>query len=486
MSTEHQRYSTENQVAGILAYAAEHGYEIVRTYSDEGISGLALKGRAGLAQLLADVIGRTAEFDRILVFDVSRWGRFQDPDQSAHYEFLCREAGVDVEYCAEPFENDGSLGANILKQIKRNMAAEYSRELSAKVIAGQRRLAEKGFWQGGPPGYGLRRMILAADGTERGVAGHGAYKALQSDRTVLILGPPEELEVVRRIFRLFVVGGLHRRGLVRLLNAEGVPTGLDRPWSEHLVKRILTNESYIGNVVYGQVSTRLGRPTIRNPREDWVTATNVLPPVIRPQIFAEAQRLIQACARSQSDAEMLRRLASLAAERGHLSSAEIKAAPGLQCPQAYMRRFGGLPAAYRLIGHQPKRRTTYRRMDGFKDRLIELLVAETNRGDRKKRPRSEIWRQLVSEGFKGGYSSLEQHVRDWELRTFGAPQHRQRHRRFADQELLEGLRALLVREGRLSTDLIEADPGLPRAYIFWKRFGGLKKAYALIGYGEAR
>ena len=54
------------------------------------------------------VSGR-ADFTAILVYDVSRWERFQDADESAYYEFLCKEAGITVHYCAEQFENDGSL-----------------------------------------------------------------------------------------------------------------------------------------------------------------------------------------------------------------------------------------------------------------------------------------------------------------------------------------------------------------------------------------
>ena len=42
MSTEHQRYSTENQGDAILEYAARRGLEVVRTYADEGKSGLRL------------------------------------------------------------------------------------------------------------------------------------------------------------------------------------------------------------------------------------------------------------------------------------------------------------------------------------------------------------------------------------------------------------------------------------------------------------
>mgnify|MGYP006201013309 CR=1 FL=1 len=47
---------------------------------------------------------------------------------------------------------------------KRAMAGEYSRELSAKVFAGQCRLIELGFRQGGPAGYGLRISMHRQDG----------------------------------------------------------------------------------------------------------------------------------------------------------------------------------------------------------------------------------------------------------------------------------------------------------------------------------
>ncbi|WP_340644165.1 recombinase family protein, partial [Phenylobacterium sp.] len=157
MSTEHQKYSTTHQAAAIEGYAQAHGYQIIRTYCDEGISGVSIKNRKGLQQLLADILGGSADYGVVLVYDVSRWGRFQNPDQSAHYEFLCTEAGVHVEYCAELFENDGSLSSTLLKNLKRVMAAEYSRELSVKVADAHLRLAKLGYWQGGPPGYGFRR-----------------------------------------------------------------------------------------------------------------------------------------------------------------------------------------------------------------------------------------------------------------------------------------------------------------------------------------
>ncbi len=203
MSTEHQRYSTENQAAAIAAFARRSGFDVVKTYADHGVSGLKLSNRAGLKQLLADVMAGQSGFDVVLVYDVSRWGRFQNPDQSAHYEFLCAEAGVSVIYCAEPFENDGSLGSTLVKSLKRAMAAEYSRELSTKVAAAKRRIASKGFWVGSRPGYGLRRRIIDEKGRTVADCEEGQRKAFQGCRTILVHGPDDELAVIRRIFKLY-------------------------------------------------------------------------------------------------------------------------------------------------------------------------------------------------------------------------------------------------------------------------------------------
>jgi DNA invertase Pin-like site-specific DNA recombinase len=151
MSTDYQRYSIENQAAVIAAYAQLHSLSILCTYRDEGESGLTIRNRPGLVRLLNDVRSGHADFDHILVYDVSRWGRFQDVDESAHYEFICKQAGIKVAYCAEQFDNDGSMVSSIVKNIKRVMAAEYSRELSVKVHAGQCRIARLGFKLGGRP-----------------------------------------------------------------------------------------------------------------------------------------------------------------------------------------------------------------------------------------------------------------------------------------------------------------------------------------------
>jgi DNA invertase Pin-like site-specific DNA recombinase len=113
MSTEHQQYSPENQLDVIHQYAASHQMEISKVYSDHGRSGLNIAGREGLNRLMADVEKKQTDFSDLLVYDVSRWGRFQDVDESAYYEYVLKRAGIRVHYCAEQFENDGSMSSSV-------------------------------------------------------------------------------------------------------------------------------------------------------------------------------------------------------------------------------------------------------------------------------------------------------------------------------------------------------------------------------------
>lgn len=84
MSTDHQKYSTANQAEVIAAYARDRNLGIVRTYADEGLSGLGIGWREGLKALIADVETGNCNFECVLVYDISRWGRFQDVDESAY------------------------------------------------------------------------------------------------------------------------------------------------------------------------------------------------------------------------------------------------------------------------------------------------------------------------------------------------------------------------------------------------------------------
>lgn len=332
---------------------------IVRTYADEGKSGLNLSGREQLRQLLADVESEARDFEAVLVYDVSRWGRFQDADEAAYYEYKCRRAGVRVLYCAEPFENDGSPIGTIIKSVKRAMAGEYSRELSTKVFIGQCRLVELGFRQGGSAGYGLRRVVLDERGQRKAMLARGEQKSLQTDRVVLVPGPSEEVALLRRIYRHFVDDGWSERQIAATLNREGHRTDLDRPWTRGTVHQVLTNEKYVGNNVFNRSSFKLKQRRVRNSPDTWVRRDGAFDAIVNPALFARAAEIIAERSRRFTDEAMLTCLHRLLEEVGTLSGLIIDEQDDMASSSAYRHRFGSLLRAYALVGYQPRRDYRY-------------------------------------------------------------------------------------------------------------------------------
>ena len=359
MSTEHQQYSTENQSDVILRYGEENGMDIVRTYADDGKSGVSIAGRAALKRLIADVESGAASFDVILVYDVSRWGRFQDADESAYYEYLCKRANIAVHYCAEPFANDGSLSSTLLKTIKRTMAGEFSRELSVKVFAGQCRLTELGFRQGGVAGYGLRRLLVDQNRNPKSLLAQGERKSIQTDRVILVHGPKEEVAVVREIFSRFTEQRQGETSIAEILNSRSLTTHTNRHWSAVHVHRILTYPKYMGSNVYNRRSYRLKTKAVSNPPEMWVSRDLAFEPIISPEVFRRAQEIMaKRCIRFSND-EMLEFLRRLLAQKGFLSAGLIDETDGIPSSSDYRRRFKGLTPAYKLIGYVPRRNPAY-------------------------------------------------------------------------------------------------------------------------------
>ncbi len=355
MSTDFQRYSTRNQADAIAVYAACHGFEIVRTYSDEGRSGLTIKARSSLQQLIDDVNSREAEFKAILVYDVSRWGRFQDTDESAHYEFLCRKAGIAVHYCAEKFDNDGSLTAMILKHLKRMMAAEYSRELSTKVYVGQCRLAGLGYRQGGMAGYGLRRLAIDAEGKPRLKLKMGEQKSVHTDRVILVPGPQHEVDTIRRIYRQYITGLTSPQAIANQLNKEGILSERGGPWDRQMIYEVISNEKYIGNNVFNRTSMKLAGQQVFNPRDLWIRVEGAFEAIIDPGQFAAAQRVREdrAAYMRLSDEEMLARLVDLWKRCGGLSEIIISRSNSVPALTTYRNRFGNMANIYERIGYVP-------------------------------------------------------------------------------------------------------------------------------------
>lgn len=361
MSTDIQKYSPENQRTVIAAYAAQRGITIVRSYADEGRSGLTIVGRDGLNELIQDVQQGRAGFNCILVYDVSRWGRFQDVDESAYYEFICKRAGIAIHYCEEEFENDGSLASVLLKSVSRVEAANFSRKLSKRVFVAQSHGVSLGFWRGGPAGYGLRRQAVDETGAPRALLKPKEQKHFKSDRVILVPGPKSEVEVVHRIFKDFAARKKTRTEIANELNAQGINNAQGNPWQMQTVNILLRNEVYLGHNVFNRRSCKLKQKPVDNPPEMWIRRDNAFAPIISRALFAKAQKVLSDLeyGKKLSDREVLDKLKALRRRKGRLSMKILEASDDTPSWSVYARRFGSLMNAYKLIGYDPKPRYHY-------------------------------------------------------------------------------------------------------------------------------
>jgi DNA invertase Pin-like site-specific DNA recombinase len=377
MSTEDQIYSTENQAIAIASYAALRNIDIVRSYIDKARSGISLSRRRALRELINDVKAGQADYQIILVYDVSRWGRFQDADESAYYEFICKQAGIRVTYCAEEFENDNGLASTIAKNVKRAFAADFSRQLSRKVFAAQIRLVSLGFRQGGPPAYGLRRELFDQAGQSRGLLKQGQRKAIQSDRVLLKAGPVEEQELVRRIFRDFVIERKCESRIARDLRNEGITNQYGRPWTSWSIRYLLRNEHYIGNNIYNRANFRLGQNRKENPPHLWVRSRATFDPIVDPSLFALAQKRIARRRLVFSNSQMIEGLKKLLKEKGMLSRTLIDKADDLPSHTVYIKRFGNLREAYapETLKYHDGRKGVIVTLVEFRSELVDALEA---------------------------------------------------------------------------------------------------------------
>lgn len=268
------------------------GYE-----ADEGRSGLlGLKDRPGFQKLFENWIEnqKAAHIDYVLVYDESRWGRFQNPDEAAYYTVIANQHGIRIIYFenGEPIEDEPSLLTYLNTAIKRYMAAEYSRQLSQKVINGCIKVSQQGYSAGGTACYGMARLMLSADKKPMQILKHGEHKAISNARVIFVPHNDETTETVKRIFNLFVVDRKSPKAIAQVLNTESIPAPAGGLWKPASILRVLTNPIYIGTRVYNKTWGRLKKKTRVNPKEDWVIIPECFPKTITEEIFDRAQNLV--------------------------------------------------------------------------------------------------------------------------------------------------------------------------------------------------
>lgn len=348
-----QENSVEIQQDNVRTFAKKFNIEIVGEYADRGKSGLTVEGREQFKEMMKRVETDNS-FQFVLCYDVSRWGRFQDTDMSAHYESQCSLAGKKVIYTVHGMpenKDDGSLLINQLrKSIDRYQAAEYSKGLSKKVFDGCAKIARQGYRAGGTPPYGTQRLMLDEHKKPDRVLNPGQRKAIQNGRVVLQPGDPGEVAIIREIFHLFVDENYSEMQIAGYLNSKNVPSPKGVQWQSGSIHHILTDEQYAGSVVYNKTSGKLKSKKVANPPDQWIVTPDSYEPVISKDIFELARAKINARKRRFSSEEMQNIFRTVYEKYGMFSASLFRGVFEVVPSRGQIKKqFGSLPEGFQSL-----------------------------------------------------------------------------------------------------------------------------------------
>jgi DNA invertase Pin-like site-specific DNA recombinase len=228
-STTKQEESIERQRDDALRWAADHGFEVVREESDDGITGSRLD-RAGWQRAKSALLAGEAK--HLIFWRLDRWSRWK-PEVLIRELSDLAEAGVTLWSVTEgriPTE-----GFEWIVTVMRAVSAhEYLPALSRSVSAGMLRRIKAGL-HFGPVSYG--------------------YRSVGRDAERKIVPDPATMKWVRQVFEWYARHEWSVRRVAQELNRLKVPTpGGVALWSMETVRRMLRNEAYIGTFLWNKES----------------------------------------------------------------------------------------------------------------------------------------------------------------------------------------------------------------------------------------
>lgn len=260
VSTERQeeRGTITSQLELLRAAARTNGHDIVAEFVDDGYSG------ARLDRPVLDRLRDAAEagaLDCVLCLCPDRLAR------AYAYQVLILEElerfGVAVRFLDGPAPGDDPQ-ARLLVQVQ-GVIAEYERaKIAERYRRGKLHRARAGevfFWK---VPYGFRRV--------------GAQPGRPARAEIY----EPEAEIVRAIFAAYVEDARSIRQVAHDLFDRQIPSPTGKPiWGTSTLKRLLSNEAYIGRLYYNRRETINGAPAHRGarrtkttyrerPREEWI------------------------------------------------------------------------------------------------------------------------------------------------------------------------------------------------------------------------
>ena len=342
---DRQENSIPIQREQVCKWAEENGVDIIHEFSDAGRSGLNVEGRPAFNEMMDDWVQQRSDFKYILCLDVSRWGRFQDIDLSAQYSAICKKHDKEVIYTTigKPKEDDPLYPVYV--QFERFRAAQYSKELSDKVWRGCAKIAEQGYWAGGKPPYGLKRLLLDENREPTDTLAAGQRKGIQNQRVTLTVGDPAETKVVIRIFHEFVDLGYSEYRIAERLNEDKIPSPSGCRWAGGFVSSCLRNEKYAGTMVYNRTSQKLKTPSHSNPPDQWIRTPGAFESLVDPEMFQRAQEIIEERRRKYDPERMLEELENMRLRCGIIHASLLRINDEIPTSRTFSHRFGSMDGA---------------------------------------------------------------------------------------------------------------------------------------------
>lgn len=232
-SLSQSEQSIEGQNADLTAFCKTRNYKIINRYIDRATSASKdIKKRKQFLKMIED--SAKGEFDAVVIWSFDRFAR--NRQDSSLYRAKLKANGVDLISIKEDVP-DAPIGI-IMEGLFDAMAEYYSAELSVKVKRGIRQSALKHKALGGIPLLG--------------------YKT-DKDKNIVI--DPDKVEIVRDIFTMFA-NGVNIIDISRYLSELGIYTHYGNKYSITAIKRILTNERYIGVYKHQDIRVENAVPAI--------------------------------------------------------------------------------------------------------------------------------------------------------------------------------------------------------------------------------
>ena len=254
--------SVAAQLRALREYAEKNGYLVAREYIDEAESG-RIAERPQFRRMIDDATEADAPFKEILVWKFSRFTRKRE--HAVAFKSMLRRRGVRVVSITE-HADDSPMG-KLMEAIIESVDEFYSENLAQEVSRGMQEAATRGFWMTGMAPYGYQKVYVQ-DGSKK--------------RPKLEPNPPEDA-VVRRMFEM----ALERKStleIAKALNADGIGTAKGKRWGKTRIHEILTNEVYVGTIVWGMT----GKPTTQPVRVE-----NAFPAIVTHEEFSRVGKTLE-------------------------------------------------------------------------------------------------------------------------------------------------------------------------------------------------